>query len=69
MSRKNAFGPIGRLEPPQLARDTFLLSKISEMVYSPISGSEMYWSRNSRSDCTGVTGCRGWRHSDCAPTL
>ena len=29
MSRKNAFGPIGRLEPPQLARDTFLLSKIS----------------------------------------
>ena len=41
MSRKTAFGPIGRLEPPQLARELFLLTKISEMVYSPISGSEM----------------------------
>ena len=41
MSRKNAFGPIGRLEPPQLAREDFLLSNNSEMVYSPISGSEI----------------------------
>ena len=31
MSRKNAFGPIGRLEPPQLARDIFLLTKIPRL--------------------------------------
>ena len=40
-SRKNAFGPIGRREHAKLARELFLLSKKSEMVYSPISGSEM----------------------------
>ena len=56
MSRKNAFGPIGRLEPPQRARELFLLSNNSGLC-THLS------LRARRDDCTALSSSGDSEHT------